>query len=396
MKIFVKTVRAFFATKLSRQIRELFLSVSLANFAVSMVALFEPIYLYNLGFSIATILYFYGGVYVLYLIAIPIGAKFARRFGYEKAILLGSPFWAVYYCALFLIPQNPTFVYIAIVAFALQKTFYWPGYHADFARFGRSKERGREMSNLIALSAVVYIAGPILGGVIVSVWGFGTLFITATLIILASNLPLLATPEKFKPVPFSYTDAFRRLWAKENRRNFFGFLGFGEELIVMVIWPIFIYVVLANYVTIGLLAALATLATTAASLFVGKLVDGNAHDRQSVLRIGAVFSSATWFLRMLVTGSLGVFLVDSLSRISKNVIVIPMMAMTYQQASESSVMKTMIFFEMSLIVGKIIAIAIALFAIWVIPQSFAPLFLIAAAMTPLYGLIRFSPVKLSV
>src|SRR3989338_5630578 len=107
------TVKTFFATRLSYQVRELYLSVSIVTFAVAMVAIFEPIYLYQLGFSLRQILLFYLAVYVLYLVFVPLGAKFARRFGYEKAILVGSPFLALYYIFLFLIPQNPAFIGLA-------------------------------------------------------------------------------------------------------------------------------------------------------------------------------------------------------------------------------------------------------------------------------------------
>ncbi|MDZ4221635.1 MAG: MFS transporter, partial [Patescibacteria group bacterium] len=224
------TVKTFFATRLSYQVRELYLSVSIVTLAVAMVAIFEPIYLYQLGFSLQQILLFYLAVYVLYLVFVPLGAKFARRFGYEKAILVGSPFLALYYIFLFLIPHNPVFVGLAVAAYVLQKTFYWPGYLADFARFGRVSERGRELSNLLLVTMIMSIAGPLLGGALLAAWGFKVLFSVATIIILASNLPLLATPERFTAVPFSYIGSFKRLFYRENRRNFIGYLGFGEEL----------------------------------------------------------------------------------------------------------------------------------------------------------------------
>jgi len=391
---FYRSIKALFATKLTRQVRELYLSSSLMTFAVAMVSIFEPIYLYQNGFSINKILYFYLGVYALYLFGIPLGAKFARRFGYEKAILLGSPFLALYYIALYLIPSNGLYVFIAIVSLMLQKTFYWPGYHADFARFGRNKERGREVGNLIILSSLVYVAGPLIGGILISVWGFKMLFTVATILIIASNLPLLSTPERFKPVPFSYRHAFTRLFARENRRNLFGFIGFGEEFLVMVIWPIFIFTVIKNFFEIGSLIALATLATTLVVLFVGKMVDGDLEHRRSVLKTGSIFSSGAWFLRLLVSGGLGVFLVDSLSRITKNVIVVPMMAMTYQRASETSVMKTIIFFEQSLIVGKLIAIILSLVLLSFVPNSFTIMFVIGALMTLFYSLIAYEPIHL--
>ncbi len=384
----------YVAAKISRQVSELYAANLIITLATAMVAIFEPIYLYVQGFSLEKILYFFLGAYAVYFLLVPLGAKFARRWGYEKAMILSSPFLVGYYVALYLIPQDQVYIYLALGALVLQKTFYWPAYHADFARFGRRDERGREVGNLLAVNSLVAIAAPFLGGLIVATWGWSTLFITVSVLILASNLPLLTTPEKFRPKPFSYWHAYRRLAYPENRRNFFGFLGFGEELIALVIWPVFIYTIVSSFISIGSLAALATLLTTLVLIYVGRMTDTDGGERRAILKIGTVFSGAAWWLRLLVEGVLGVFLVDTLARITKNVVVVPMMAMTYDRASETSVMKTVVFFEMSLVVGKIIAIMLSLAALRVWPDSFAALFILAGVMTLLYALVKYDPIKL--
>ena len=383
----------FVAGKISRQVSELFASNLIITLATAMVAIFEPIYLYVQGFSLERILYFFLAVYVAYFLLMPLGAKFARRFGYEKAMYLASPFLIGYYLFLYLIPQGGQFVWLAIGALVWQKVFYWPAYHADFARFGRRDERGREVGNFLIITSLMAIVAPFLGGLVVSYWGWATLFVTVSILILASNLPMVTTPEKFKPKPFSYWHAYRRLFYVENRRNFFGFLGFGEELIVLVIWPVFIYTIITNFLSIGSLVAAATLITTLALLYVGRMTDGDSGHRRSLLKIGSIFYSAAWWLRLLVSGPLAIFLVDTLSRLTKDVVVVPMMAMTYDQASATSVMKTVVFFEMSLVVGKIIAILISLAALKFLPNSFAAMFVIAAGMSLLYSLVKYEPIK---
>lgn len=387
-------IKAFVANRLTRQVKELYVSNLLINLATAMAAIFEPIYLYSRGLSLAQILYFFLYVYVAYFFLMPLGAKFARRFGYEKAIFLASPFLILYYLFLFMIPRGAEFFWLAAAALVLQKTFYWPAYHADFARFGRESERGREVGNLMIINSLVYIVGPFLGGLLIVVWGFKVLFVVAGILILASNLPLATTPERFTAVPFSYAHAYRRLFYRENRRNFFGFLGFGEEFIVLVIWPIFIYTVVSNFFSIGFLVAAATLVTTIVLLYVGRLADGDAPHRRSILKIGSVFSAVVWWLRLLVTGPLGVFLVDTMSRLTKDVVVVPMMSMTYERASETSVMKTVVFFEMSLVAGKIIAMLLALALLRFTASSFAALFILAGAMSLLYSLVKYEPLKL--
>lgn len=391
----LKTFFTFFATKISYQVKELYVSSAMINLAVAMVAIFEPIYLYKSGFSIEQVLYFYLAVYGLYFLTLPLGAKFARRFGYEKAIIISTPFLALFYIFLYLISFDSGFILPAIAAFVLQKTFYWPGYHADLARFGSSSERGREVSNLTAILTIVSIIGPFLGGVLIVLLGFKVLFVVATIIIITSNIPLLLTPEKFTPKSFWYFRSFRRLFYKENRRNFFGFCGFGEEFLSMIIWPIFIFTVVPNFFSIGSIVALSTLATTAILLFVGKMVDINTNDRRSILKIGSVFKSASWFMALLAKGVFGIFLVDSLSRITKDTVVVPMLAMTYDRANETSIMKTIVFFETSLIVGKILVILISLLVLWFISDSFVCLFVLGGIMSILYSLVKYETIKLA-
>lgn len=385
----------FVAAKMARPVSELFASNLIITLATAMVTIFEPIYLYAQGFSLTRILYFFLAVYVAYFILLPLGAKFARRWGYEKAMITSSPFLIGYYVCLYLIPQGQAYIWLSIASLVLQKMFYWPAYHADFARFGRRAERGREVGNFLIITSLASIAAPFLGGLIVVVWGWAALFIVVSILILASNLPMITTPEKFTAKPFSYWHAYRRLTYAENRRNFFGFLGFGEELIVLVIWPVFIYTVVGNYLSIGSLVALATLTTTLVLLYVGRMTDGDREERRSILKVGSIFSSAAWWLRLLIGGSLGVFLIDTLSRISKNVIVVPMMAMTYDQASATSVMKTVVFFEMSLVVGKILAIVLGVLALRYVDSSYSygALFVLAGLMTLLYSLIKYEPIK---
>jgi hypothetical protein len=77
------------------------------------------------------------------------------------------------------------------------------------------------------------------------------------------------------------------------------------------------------------------------------------------------------------------------------VVVVPMMSMTYEHASETSVMKTVVFFEMSLVAGKILAIVSALAILYFAPKSFAALFVLAGVMSLLYSLVKYKPVRLN-
>lgn len=387
-------IKTFWPQNMKRQVRELFISTTLVNMALAMVMLFEPIYLYQIGYGLQKIMLFYLIVYVFYFFLMPLGAGFAKKKGYELSILLGTILFILFYISLFLIDKYPILFWISPIIFALQKMYYWPAYHADFARFCGEDEDGREISAMTVASSLVYIIGPVLAGFIIYEWGYGALFTFSSIIFLVSNIATLYTTEKFKPSDFSYIQAYKNLFSKENRQALLAYIGFGEELIVLVIWPIFISLIITDVLNLGFIVTLATLVTTLATLYVGRLTDSK--NKRKILSLGSVFYSLSWFIRLFINSSVGIFFVDTMSKLGKNIVAVPLVALTYEKAKEAehfgqrSLMGRIVFFEMSLVVGKLIAL-LAVFSLlfFVSDQliAFKLTFVIAGAMTLLYMLL---------
>lgn len=387
-------VKSFLPHNMQRQFKELFISTTLINLALALVTIFEPIYLHKIGYKLHELMLFYFMVYVLYFFIVPLGAKFARKFGYERGIFVGSLFFIVFYLSLFFIADYPILFYITPIVFALQKMFYWPAYHANFARFSDQKEEGREISAMTVATSLVFIIGPVLAGFIISQWGYGALFTVASIIFLASNIPTLITKEKFKEGNFSYKESYQDLFSKENRKSFLGYIGFGEELIVMIIWPIFISIVIGNVFNLGLVITLATFITTLVVFYIGKLTDST--NKRKILSLGAYIYALAWFFRIFIVNIAGVFFVDTLSRLGKNIISVPLVALAYEKAKEQEsshkrvIMSRVLFFEMALVIGKILAIIIIyILTLFITDEAlaFKITFILGGGMTLLYMLL---------
>jgi MFS family permease len=177
---------------------ELYASSAIADIAMAVVMLFEPIFLYNvLKFTIPEVLLFMGAVYAFYIILIPLGAKVASRFGYEHSIYISIPFQIIYWVLLFASQQNLTLLYFAPLAFALQKTFYWPAFHASIARFANNGQTGREFSLMHQIINLSFVLGPYLGGLISERFGVRITFIIASSVYFFSFIPLFTSKEVF-------------------------------------------------------------------------------------------------------------------------------------------------------------------------------------------------------
>jgi MFS family permease len=373
----------YFSTKISREIDELYISTAISNFAQAVVMVFEPIFLYAvLGFSIPQVLWFFAAVYLGYIIFIPFGAKIISLYGYEHGILFSIPFQILFWFFLFGAQDTREFIYIAPLLFALQKSLYWPAFHASIARFARVGQVGREFSMLKVLINIAAVAGPIIGGIVSERLGVRMLFVLASVIHLISFIPLFTTLEKFTPKLYQFRDTLHLY--KTAFKKSLGYMGFGEELLLLVIWPIFMYIALKDYQSIGQLVTIAAFCATGIILVSGKLTD--TWSKIKLLRLGTVLYFFVWLSRMFAHGLYGVGVVDALSRTTKDMVFVPISAVTYERAESSHIMPYVVFFEQSLSIGKLAACLLGII-LFTITGSFIALFILAALFTLLYLLL---------
>ncbi|MDP2656000.1 MAG: hypothetical protein Q8P11_00325 [bacterium] len=347
-------VRHFLPHKLTPQMKELFVSVWIQSFALAAVSLFEPIYLYTLGYPVYAIMLFYCAVYVVYFFLIPLGGKFVKRKGFAHGMVFGSFFLVLYYIFLFEIPHSSGFLYLAVIAYALQKMFFWPAFHGDFVFFGKSAEEGRELGIMQVIASLVVILGPLFGGFVIALFGFQALFIVVVLLILLSNVPLFLTKEVFVPSGLEYKECYRELFTKEHRRQTIGLIGYGEELVWQFAWPIFAYVVLTNIVGLGTLVATSTVISSMVLLYVGRIADRK--NENHIMRTGIYLYISSWVLRIFSMTGIWILISDTFSRMVRYPVQLPITVEVYRDALKSKhVIKSVIRFEMGLAIGKILA-----------------------------------------
>ncbi len=220
---------------IKREVAELYISATIRSLGVAMIALFEPLYFYSLGFPVHQIILFYAGVYFTYFILLPLGGKISVKVGFEHAMFYSIPFRILYYLFLYFIIFYPPLIFLAGLFYAIERVIYWPAYHANLAFYGNQKNRGREVGFFRIIGFVVAIIGPLLGGIIINRFNFPALFVIVSMLFIVSVIPMFTTKEKFRPGRFLFFRAFRRLFKKENRKKLWGYFALGEDAIVAVV-----------------------------------------------------------------------------------------------------------------------------------------------------------------
>jgi hypothetical protein len=204
----------------------------------------------------------------------------------------------------------------------------------------------------------------------------------AAVIFFASSAPLFLSKEEFVVKVYQYRDT----WAlfRTLKRQFWGYVGFGEELLLLTVWPIFLFLTVGDFGRLGGFISMTTLVATLIVVYVGKFTD--THPKHQLLRRGALVYVLVWLSRLVASGTTGVLIVDALSRALKNIVFIPTTAITYLKARQTHILPHAVFFEQSLSVGKLSAALIGA-GVFTITGSFPALFVLAALYALLYLLV---------
>ena len=324
---------------LKRERTQLYTSVAIRNFAMAMILIFEPIYLFlYFNQSLTKTFLFFSAIYFFYGILSPFGAKIMAKVGLKRAIFLSIPFLFSYYLALYALKRDYFMLGGAILLIAaslkvVSMLFYWPAFHTDFVRFSEKKNRATQVSHLHIVNLAGWSVSPLLGGFILERFGYSVLFIIVLIVLGLSAFPLLFSRVVHEVYTDSYQRAFKRVLWPENKNNNIAFFAMGgENAISFWVWPVFLFVMTLKYQTIGLISTFSLIIGIFSTLIIGKLADRVGKRR--LLRIGSIFRSGAWIIKSFVKTGMQAFLARSFYRISQKTAGVPFSAILYDKAAQ--------------------------------------------------------------
>jgi hypothetical protein len=373
-------------TTIRQEIRELYASVAFADMASALAVLFEPIILYKvLGLNVMQILMFMASIYALQVLLLPLGAAISSRFGYMHTIFLSIPFMVLYWLLLYGAQFDFNLIYLAPVVYGIEKALFWPAFHASAARYvdvkkkAESRKPGRD--GLYGMVMLMRILGPVIGGFVGYYLGLGIVLLLAAAMFLTSLLPLLVSKEIYAPGNYNFNDTWEIY--KRYPKRFISYLGSGEEIIIMTIWPILIYFYTGNVAITGLIVSASAAVTALLLLVIKRPVD--LPGKLMLLKVGTFVYTLANLLRLAVNGFYGLFVVDALGRTTKELISIPLTTLTYERAEKNQILPYVVFYQQSAALGKCLAAVLAV-VVFGLTGSLPAVFILAGAFTMLYML----------
>lgn len=363
-----------------REINELFLSVSLKNIALSLVAIFEPIFFYNyFNQSIYKVILYFVVIYFFFAVLVPFGAKVVSKIGIKHSILLSVPFVILYYLGMYQLVNYGFLLFILPLLNVVYKSLFWPAYHLDFAKFSEGPKRGRQLSIMRILNLGAGIISPFIGGYIIVQFGFHILFITATILLVLSVVPLFFSKEIYEKFDFHPGRSFLNLIKKHHIRSHLAILGWGMDAAVgAVIWSLLLYFIVKDYETIGGISSVATLIIVFFVYYIGILSDK--YGAKKLLKFGALLTGLGWFFRGLITNVTQAFFSNSFYKFSFQVLSVSFNKEVYKRINyNAEKLGYIVYREVILNIGRIIILVIAGLSFLFI-GSFLPAIIITSLM----------------
>ena len=322
------------------EVNAVYLSVALRSFGISLLGLFVPLYLIkDQGFSLAQMLGFYLFFSVILALSTPLAGAFSARFGMKHTVLLSVPLYLGFLFFLYFLPlykiSSSFFSRISLllpaVLLGLSIAFYWMGLHQVIYRVSTRKHRGEAIGKQKAVTVLGTIAGPLVGGVIISVFGFPLLFAIAAVFLLLSSGFLLLSKENHEPYHFSLRSLVSGKEQKEQWKNSLFFTSQGTRVIADgILWPLLVFFLLEDYLSLGFLGTLLAGVSAFLLWMVGRKSDG--YNKRSLVRWITPLESASWFLRSLAESFSQILGITLFSAIIFGVREAPLSALEYDKA----------------------------------------------------------------
>lgn len=342
----------------------LFVNVTLRNVAITLLALFSPLYLLqqsqklglSLNLAIVSVIVYFVVVYFFKLIALPLAENLGPKIGFKSILGLSCLPFMIFLAFLYLGQENFFLLFLSALFWGIHTGFFWWGYHGTFIKTADQDYFGREVGLVQVLLTASSVIAPILGGFVVYKLGYQFLFILVGFVFLLAILAILPAP---KTAP-RHDARIIKVWQifRSHKRMTAAYIGWGGESgLYGIIWPIFLFLILGQILTFGGIFSAAILFASLINLLIGARVDKLGSE--PTLAWGSPLNFLSWLARIFARPAFLIVIIDTFYRVTEQMLVIPLDALSYRKAIEGGTGQALYFREILITLGAIIFLILA-------------------------------------
>lgn len=352
----------------------LYFNATIRVFALGLVGIFIPVFVYQLTGSIEKVVLFFviWKVFQL-LMGIPCGWLISR-IGPDNSIALSALIHIFFLVTLIFSLQNPSLLILAPFLGALTIPLHWIPYHSAFSKESDKRRLGQQVSKRLILQRLAASLAPFVGGLLAVKFGFRFLYLIAIILLIVSIFPIFMDQYNKKGRWFGGAKIIKGIFKKSFRPFLTAFLGTGLEAVVYsVFWPLFLLEKLGHLEKIGFVNTASLSLSVVALYWAGKEIKKKGN---KLIRAGGIIGGLNWFVKSFFSSLSLLTLADILYFITTIFVWVPTGAIVYEKSQK----KTATFFirrELSIHTGFLIGL-IASWLILSLTASWLLVFLVGA------------------
>jgi len=372
----------------NREITSLYIMLAILSFAASLIGVFVPVFLYELGYEIWQILLFYflrsAWFVVLGISLLPL----LRRMSDKMMMSLAIPFLILFFMGLSELNGGQILFWILPAAWALYMQLFWVGFHLDFSGAADEGKVGREVGlrNMFMMGAA--FAGPIVGGFLIASIGFRMTFLVGSFILFLALVPLFFFPKRKMPKGLQLRSILKNLRNPKTRAYRWSAIGFANEKMgAWIVWPLFMFLILGSVEEFGALYSAGFLASVVATFLMGSVTDSGRGKK--IMNRAVPLHSLAWVTRPFLRSVAGVIGLHVIGDVLFSALRVPWGSKFYRMARKMTDPGTYIFsMEIFYNLVRVIYLPILIWLAWALEPSL--FFTIALVLTGLFGLLYLS------
>jgi MFS family permease len=315
----------------SKSLAGIYSNQLLRSFGFALISILIPVYLLELGYSLNNVFSYFIVYYLFLFIFSPLSLLLAKKIGYKPIMIANVFIAAAYFILLNELAKIGISIYLIAIIGGIEGAFYWIPLGSFFARLSSKEKRGSQFGMHIVLGQISGFVAPFVGSLAATYLGFSFLLYASAIAIIVSAIPLFSM-ENIKPkTRFSFYNTLNL--TKTHRKYFIGsiFQNMISE-VEFVIWPIFIFITLKNYISVGFVGTLISLGMIIFTFVIAKISDKKG--KKYLLKAGGFLYIFIWISRIYFDSSLFLYIISVLAGFFMLTLEVPFQAITYDKAAE--------------------------------------------------------------
>lgn len=280
------------------ELSELYVSMMFRSLSISLTGLFVPIYLLQFHFSVTAILMVMAWYFTFRaVISDLLSAYTVAKIGPKHTILAGYLILILSTAIFLTLPEIRWPIWLIGSMWGMSASFFFIPFHVDFSKVKHSLHGGKELGFINIMERIGFAIGPVIGGVVATVFGAQYIFLLAVVLLFIGITPLFHTAE---PTKLNQTLDFNGFKVDGLKSDFISVMGFGiENTLTLYMWPLYLGIFVltggAVYAKLGAISSISFVVSIFAAHSIGKLIDQK-HGRQ-LLRVSAVSNAVLHLFR---------------------------------------------------------------------------------------------------